>query len=231
MARHKARARNQIRRPDRVRPEPQVRRRHRPGLLRVVHKVALRVVRRLAADDLDRILVRAHRAVRTQPVEQRPHRLRVLGRKRRIVLQARMAHIVVDADREVILRGEPCQLVEHTLHHRRRELLRRQPVPPANHTRHRCKRQRRRLLRQHRHNVLVKRLAARARLLGAVQHRNRLHRCRQRLQKCLASNGRYSRTFSRPTFSPCRISASTASSAASAPEPMITITRSASGAP
>ncbi len=45
------------------------------------------------------------------------------------------------------------------------------------------------------------------------------------------ANGRYSRTFTTPTFSPRPARASTVSSAASAPEPMRTITRSASGAP
>ena len=40
--------------------------------------------------------------------------------------------------------------------------------------------------------------------------------------------GRYSRTLSRPTFSPRAASSSTASSAAPTPDPIITITRSAS---
>ena len=45
------------------------------------------------------------------------------------------------------------------------------------------------------------------------------------------AKGRYSRTFSTPTFSPCAIRCSTVSCTVSAPEPMSTMTRSASGAP
>jgi hypothetical protein len=43
--------------------------------------------------------------------------------------------------------------------------------------------------------------------------------------------GRYSRTVTRPTFSPAALSASVASVAAPAAEPISTSTRSASGAP
>ena len=50
-------------------------------------------------------------------------------------------------------------------------------------------------------------------------------------RKCWIENGRYSRTLSSPTFSPCAVSASTASCAVSAPEPISSTTRSASGAP
>ena len=56
----KLRLAHEVRRSDRARPEPEVRHRHRAGLLRVVHEVALRVERRLLADDLDRVLVGAH---------------------------------------------------------------------------------------------------------------------------------------------------------------------------
>ena len=45
------------------------------------------------------------------------------------------------------------------------------------------------------------------------------------------SNGRYSRTVTTPTFSPASRSASTVSRTVSDPEPITTITRSASGAP
>ncbi len=45
------------------------------------------------------------------------------------------------------------------------------------------------------------------------------------------SNGRYRRTFTMPTFSPAATSLSTASRDAPTPEPISTITRSASGAP
>ncbi len=49
--------------------------------------------------------------------------------------------------------------------------------------------------------------------------------------KASPEKGRYSRTVTRPTRSPRPLSASTASSAAPHPEPIMTSTRSASGAP
>ena len=49
--------------------------------------------------------------------------------------------------------------------------------------------------------------------------------------KALVSSGRYRRTVSRPTFSPAATSLATASRVAPTPEPICTITRSASGAP
>ena len=49
--------------------------------------------------------------------------------------------------------------------------------------------------------------------------------------KASVSKGRYSRTVSRPTFSPAAVSCSTASRDAPTPDPICTSTRSASGAP
>ncbi len=49
--------------------------------------------------------------------------------------------------------------------------------------------------------------------------------------KCEALNGRKSRTFTRPTFSPRAFSAAIVSAAVSAADPITTITRSASGDP
>ena len=83
VAGHKAGARDQVGGADRVGPEAQVRGGHRAGLLRVVDEVALRVVRRLAADDLDGVLVGAHGAVGAQAVEERAHGLGIFGGERR----------------------------------------------------------------------------------------------------------------------------------------------------
>ena len=71
MARDEIRAGDQIGRADRLRAEAQMRHRHRAGLLRVIDEIALRVIVRLLADDLDGIFVRADRAVGTEAVEQR----------------------------------------------------------------------------------------------------------------------------------------------------------------
>ena len=51
------------------------------------------------------------------------------------------------------------------------------------------------------------------------------------LTKCSSENGRNRRTFSTPTFAPSALSHSTVSWAISAPVPMTTMTRSASGCP
>ena len=71
------------------------------------------------------------------------------------------------------------ELVQHALHHRRREFLRRQSIPPANHRGHR-ERQRCRMLGKDGHNVLIERLAGCTRFLAAVQHRNLLYRFGER---------------------------------------------------
>ncbi len=93
-----------------------------------------------------------------------------------------MRHIVVDPDREVILRLRLGQLVEDALHHGRRELLRRQPITPADHRRLDGEWQVS-ILCQCSHNVLIERLAHSARLLAAVENSNRLDRSGQRSQE------------------------------------------------
>ena len=69
MAGDEVRFRNQVAGVDRLRSEAQVRDRHRAGFLRVVDEISLRVIVGVLADDLDGVLVRAHRAVRAQAVE------------------------------------------------------------------------------------------------------------------------------------------------------------------
>ena len=54
---------------NRLRPEAQMRNRHRAGFLRVVNEIALREVVGVFADDFDRFLVGADRAVRAESVE------------------------------------------------------------------------------------------------------------------------------------------------------------------
>ena len=120
--------RDQVRRADRLRAEAQVRDRHRAGLLRVVDEIALGVVVGLVADDLDRVLVGADRAVGAQAVEHGADhvvrsRCRTSGRQSRLSV----GHIVVDADGEMVLGPGLRQFVEDGLDHGRREFLGRQP--------------------------------------------------------------------------------------------------------
>ena len=96
--------RNQIAGVNRLRTEAQMRNRHRARFLGVVNEVALRVVVGVLADDLDGILVGAHRAVRAQAVEHRADHAVWLNGEFRIVIQAGVADVVIDADREMILR-------------------------------------------------------------------------------------------------------------------------------
>ncbi len=108
---------------ERPRPKAQVGHRDRAGLLRVEHEVALGVVRRILADDLDRVLVGADRAVGAKAEEHGPHHVIGLGRERIVVDQTGVGDIVVDADGEVVLHHRLGQLVIDSLDHRRRELL------------------------------------------------------------------------------------------------------------
>src|SRR6478735_9413772 len=94
---------HEIRRPDWLRSKPQVRRSTRAGLLRVVDEEALRVARRLLTDDLDRVLVGADRTVGAQAIEDASNRVGWLGDECRIVLEARIRHVIRDPNREVVL--------------------------------------------------------------------------------------------------------------------------------
>ena len=55
--------------------------------------------------------------------------------------------------------------------------------------------------------------------------------CGNACRKCSTENGRNKRTLTTPTFSPCAVKYLTVEATVSAPEPMMMITRSASGAP
>ena len=117
------RALNQIGALDRARAKPQMRNRHRAGLLRVVHKVALRIIRRLFADDLDRVLVGADGSIRAQPPEHRSDFVIGFGVKAHVVGQAGETEVIDDADSKMVLGPVFFQLVEHAFDHRRRELF------------------------------------------------------------------------------------------------------------
>ena len=80
-------------------------------------------------------------------------------------------------------------------------------------------------------HIQIQRLAEAARFLGAVEHRNLLHRCGKCGEEVLHGERTVETDLQRPTFSPFVFRYSTASCAASAPEPIITMTRSAVGEP
>ena len=131
VARDKVRRADQVRCVNGARPKAQVRDRHRAGFPRVVVEKALRVIFGVFADDADRVVVGAHRAIRAQAVKQRAHRVFALGREIWIIGQARVRHVVVNANGKVILGLRLEHFVKDALGHRRGEFFGRQAIAPA----------------------------------------------------------------------------------------------------
>ena len=145
-------------------------------LLGVVHEVALSVVVGVVADDLNGVLVGADRTVGTKAVEHGAVGVGVLlSLPGRIVGETRSHNVVVDADREVILRLFGFEVVKDAFAHSVGEFLAAQAVAAAD---------------DHRHgefglagldgfsdggaNVFVERFALGAGLFGAVEDRDAL---------------------------------------------------------
>jgi hypothetical protein len=102
--------------------------------------------------------------------------------------KAQAGDVVVDADGEMPARSVGRQVVEDRLEHRRRDLLGGQPVPAARHPRRPLERRRvgvHGLVDGGEHRQ-VERLADRARLLRAVEYRDRTRRRWQRRDESLA---------------------------------------------
>ena len=90
-----------------------------------------------------------------------------------------MREIVIDADREMILRRRSRQIVEHRLDHRRREFLRRQTVAAADHLHVAAA-----LLVKRVHAIEIERLASRSGLFRAIEHGDAAHIRRQHFNEC-----------------------------------------------
>ena len=180
MAGHEVGAGHQVR-AERIgsRPEAQVGDGDAARLLRVVDEVALGEVGRVLADDLDGVLVGAHRAVGAQAPEVAADHVLALGLEGGVVGEREVGDVVVDAHREVALGAGVGQLVVDRLHHGRRELLGGEAVAAADHGDLVVEAVDVGLLRlaQRRDHVLVERLAEAARLLGAVEHGDGGGRC------------------------------------------------------
>ena len=164
---------------DLARPEAHVRDGHAVALMRVENEVALRLQVGVEADRLDGRLAGADRAVGAEPPEEA---LRRAGGRRvdgRAVRQRRVRHVVVNADHVLAARRLRVQVVVHGLRHRRRELLRREPVLRAGH-------QHRPVGVGQRHvDVEVERHADGALLARPVQHRDLANGRRQRVEEVL----------------------------------------------
>ena len=178
-------ARDEVRLPDQVgrahgsRTEAQVRHGDRTGLLRVVHEVALPEAVVVLGQDLDRVLVRPHRAVGAEAVEHGPDLVGGLDVEVVRDGQRGSRDVVDDADREMAARRGQRELVQDGAHHRGRELLRGEPVSPARDHGGEAT-----CLRQRRDHVEVERLAERPGLLGPIEHGDgarRRRKCRHEI--------------------------------------------------
>src|SRR5437867_11706082 len=94
---------NQVGALDRLWTKTQVRHSHRSGFLRIVNEIALRVIGRFFADDLDRILVGTNSTVGAESPKQRAYLTPRLGVEMRIKRQACKCHIVQNTYAEMIL--------------------------------------------------------------------------------------------------------------------------------
>ena len=180
---------DQIGRLDRPRPEAQMRHRLRAGLVAVIDEIALRTKPRLLGQDLDRVLVRAHRAIGAKAEKDRANNVFGLGVEIRIDGQAGEADIIGDADRKALFRGVLRQLVVNRLHLRRVEILRRQPITAARDARHHGPFAGGHRFGQGGHDIQEQGLAGRTRFLAAIQHRKLRARRGQGGQKRLGREG------------------------------------------
>ena len=113
---------------DRAGPEAEMADRDGAGLLGVVDEVALAVEAGLLGDDLDGVLIGAHGAVGTQPVEHRALDIIGLDIEVGIHRDAGVGDVVDDADHEVILAFGTGHVFEHGLDAGRGEFLAGKPV-------------------------------------------------------------------------------------------------------
>src|SRR6516162_6321124 len=87
---------------DRLGSEAKVRDRRRTGFLGVVNKVALSVIVRFLADDLDAVFIGANGAVRAEAIEDGPDCGRIFCGEARIVLETGVGHIINNADGKMV---------------------------------------------------------------------------------------------------------------------------------
>ncbi len=176
---------DQIGRSDGQVAETQVRRGVTARFLRVVGEVCLTVFVRRAADDLDRVLVGAHRTVGAQTEEERFERAGLGQRDLLAHGQRTERHVVHDTHRELVLGFVGREVREHGQHLRRRGVLRRKTVTAADDERLVLARAGGESL----HHVEVERIAVGSRLLGAVQHADALHAFGQHLHHVFHREG------------------------------------------
>src|ERR1019366_8493998 len=102
MAGDKVRRTDQIWRADGPRAKAEVRDGGGTGFLRVVNKVALGIVVRFFADDLDRILVRSHRAIGSQAEKHGTNNIVRFDVESIVIRERKMGHVIDDANGEML---------------------------------------------------------------------------------------------------------------------------------
>ncbi len=102
---------------DRARAEAQMGSCRRSGFFGIVHKVTLRIVVRIFADNFDGIFIGTDRSVRTETVEYGAHNVVALDGKFLVVRQTCMRNIVINTDGEMIFRRFFFQFIENRFDH------------------------------------------------------------------------------------------------------------------
>ncbi len=130
MTGHELRRLDQVRLADQFLAETNVRYRDRTRLLGIIDKIALGVVVRVLADNLYRVFVRTNGTVGAESVEETSEIL-ALDLEREIRIERSHGDVVLDPDREMILRILKLQVIENSLGHRRIEFFGAESVTSA----------------------------------------------------------------------------------------------------
>ena len=139
--------------------------RHAAGFFGIVREISLREHVRVVADDFDRALVRADRAVRAETPEFAGDMLRFLRLFDRDARERKFRHVIDDAERETVFRFVFRQIVVRRQNIFRQHVFGAQAVT-ADHADRAAR------VRNRRRHIQKQRLAERARLFGAIQHRD-----------------------------------------------------------
>ncbi len=152
------------------------------GFLGVIDEVPLGVPRRGVPDDFDVVFGRGDAAVTAQTIEQR---LEFGGRGQGVFRQSQgqIRHIIINADGKARLGLRFTELVEDRQHAVRSELFGGQTVTPPDHARQRFTFAMIKGLGQGGHHIQIQRFRLRARLFGAIEHRNGTRAFRQRREE------------------------------------------------
>ncbi|CCK07164.1 hypothetical protein BN128_1075 [Cronobacter sakazakii 696] len=148
----------------------------------VINEIALGVPRRRVADNFNVVFGGRNAAVAAQPVKQRLQ-ARVRGQRILRQRQGEMRHVVVNPDGKARFRFFGAQFIEYRQHAVRPELFGGKPVTAADDARQAVALAAVKGFRQRGHHIQIKRLRLRARLFGAIEHRDALDALRQRRQQ------------------------------------------------